>query len=174
MDKAHNVESVSLSGTTLRLRVDGKDWEIDLARHSDRLANATPEQRANFSSSFPTFQLGTHLLDKLCLPLPPEPAKPANARRSPRHFHAKSNCQPPDSSRPFFKKVASGAKRSFWTVLVPKFPFGNARSVRRTHLHRQALLTSSPEPTKSKKTIPDQIQSPIAKFIASTLQRIAR
>ena len=48
MDKAHDVETISFSGATLRLRVDGKDCEIDVARCSDRLANATPEQRSDF------------------------------------------------------------------------------------------------------------------------------
>jgi hypothetical protein len=48
MDKAHDVEDVLLRGTTMRLRVDGKEYEIDLARQSDRLVNATPEERADF------------------------------------------------------------------------------------------------------------------------------
>jgi len=48
MDKAHNVENVSLRDTILRLRVDGKDYEIDVARYSDRLARAKPEQRLDF------------------------------------------------------------------------------------------------------------------------------
>jgi hypothetical protein len=48
MDKAHDVENISFSGTILRFRVDGKDYEIDVARHSDRLVNATPEQRSDF------------------------------------------------------------------------------------------------------------------------------
>ena len=51
MNKAHHVENVSLSGSVLHLRVDGKDYEIDLAEHSARLAGATPEQRGNFTVS---------------------------------------------------------------------------------------------------------------------------
>lgn len=48
MDKAHGVEHVSFSGTTMRLRVDGKDYEIDVVGHSKRLAKATPEQQSSF------------------------------------------------------------------------------------------------------------------------------
>jgi len=51
MDKAHNVQNVAIEGTVLRLRVDGKNYELDLAKASRRLATATPEQRANFEVS---------------------------------------------------------------------------------------------------------------------------
>ena len=51
MDKAHNVESVSFSGTKMHLRVDAKDYTVDITRQSERLANATPEQRENFEVS---------------------------------------------------------------------------------------------------------------------------
>ena len=47
MDKAHKVESISFNGTTMLLRVDGKDYQIDITRQSRRLAAATPEQRKN-------------------------------------------------------------------------------------------------------------------------------
>lgn len=48
MEKVHDVETISLSGTILRLRVDGQDYEIDLARQSPRLANASPHEREHF------------------------------------------------------------------------------------------------------------------------------
>ena len=48
MDRTNDVESVSFSGTTMRLRVDGKTYEIDVTSQSGRLAHATPEQRSNF------------------------------------------------------------------------------------------------------------------------------
>ncbi len=51
MDKSHEVESVSFLGTVLHLRVDGKDYEIDVAEHSAKLTRATPEQRGNFAVS---------------------------------------------------------------------------------------------------------------------------
>lgn len=47
MDKAHKIENLSFSGTTMLLRVDGKDYQIDITRQSQRLAAATPEQREN-------------------------------------------------------------------------------------------------------------------------------
>ena len=48
MDRAHEVEQVSFVGTVMHLRVDGRDYEVDIDRQSKRLAEATPEQRANF------------------------------------------------------------------------------------------------------------------------------
>ena len=45
MDKAHDVRNVSVSGCLLHLDVDGKSYEIDLARQSQRLARATQGQR---------------------------------------------------------------------------------------------------------------------------------
>ena len=48
MEKAHSVESVTVSGTVMRLRVDGKHYEVDLARQSAALARATPQQRKHF------------------------------------------------------------------------------------------------------------------------------
>jgi hypothetical protein len=47
MDKAHEVSGVGFPGTMLHLRVDGKDYEVDVAQLSTRLAAATPEQQAN-------------------------------------------------------------------------------------------------------------------------------
>jgi hypothetical protein len=51
MDKAHDIQHVSFSGTTMHLRVDGKDCRIDIAGESERLRNATQEQRENFEIS---------------------------------------------------------------------------------------------------------------------------
>ena len=51
MDKAHEVQSVSFSGTTMFLRVDGKPYAIDIAKQSARLANATRTQREHFEVS---------------------------------------------------------------------------------------------------------------------------
>jgi len=48
MDKTHEVEQVSFAGTVMRLRVDGRDYEIDVASQSKRLAGASPEERENF------------------------------------------------------------------------------------------------------------------------------
>jgi len=51
MDRAHDVQSVSFSGTTMLLRVDGRDYEIDITQQSERLTKATREQRENFDIS---------------------------------------------------------------------------------------------------------------------------
>ena len=51
MGKAHNIQHVSLSGTVMRLRVDGEDYQIYIAGESQRLRNATQEQRENFEVS---------------------------------------------------------------------------------------------------------------------------
>jgi hypothetical protein len=47
MDKAHEVENISFSGSIMLLRVDGKDYQIDITPQSQRLAAATQEQREN-------------------------------------------------------------------------------------------------------------------------------
>lgn len=51
MEKAHDVQDVSLVAAILRLRVDGKRYEVDVTRESKRLADATPEQRPSFQVS---------------------------------------------------------------------------------------------------------------------------
>lgn len=51
MDKAHDVQGLTFSGTTMLLRVDGKEYRIDITKESDRLAKATQEQRENFEVS---------------------------------------------------------------------------------------------------------------------------
>ena len=51
MDKAHNIEEISLSGTVLRMSVDGAEYQIDLAAQSSPLANATQAQRERFEVS---------------------------------------------------------------------------------------------------------------------------
>ncbi len=51
MDKAHDVQGVTLSGTTMLLRVDGKEYRIDIAKESNRLARATQKQRESFEVS---------------------------------------------------------------------------------------------------------------------------
>ncbi len=51
MNKVHDVQHVSFSGTTMFLRVDGRDYRIDIARESERLRTATSQQRQNFEVS---------------------------------------------------------------------------------------------------------------------------
>jgi len=51
MARAHRVENIRLSGTTLTLVVDGKEYAVDLARQSPRLARATAEQLKTFELS---------------------------------------------------------------------------------------------------------------------------
>ncbi len=51
MDKAHNIEHVSFTDTIMHLRVDGKDYQIDVAGESERLRKATQAQRENFEVS---------------------------------------------------------------------------------------------------------------------------
>jgi len=48
MDKAHEVEQVSFIGTVMHLRVDGRDYEVDVAQQSKRLADASAEERERF------------------------------------------------------------------------------------------------------------------------------
>lgn len=51
MDKAHDIQKVAFVGTTMYLHVDGKKYEIDIAKSSERLATATQEQRERFEVS---------------------------------------------------------------------------------------------------------------------------
>lgn len=51
MNKAHDVQHVSFSGTIMELRVDGKVYRIDIADQSERLRNATQQQREHFEIS---------------------------------------------------------------------------------------------------------------------------
>ena len=48
MDKAHEVSKVSISGNNIHLLVDGREYDIDLSKHSEKLANASKEQRQHF------------------------------------------------------------------------------------------------------------------------------
>jgi len=51
MHKAHDVQTVTFSGPTMILQVDGKQYEVDITRQSERLAKATQRQRENFEVS---------------------------------------------------------------------------------------------------------------------------
>ena len=48
MDKAHEVTKVSFSDNKMHLLVDKREYEIDLSKHSQKLANASLEQRQHF------------------------------------------------------------------------------------------------------------------------------
>jgi hypothetical protein len=48
MDKAHEVSAISFSGDKMRLSVDAREYEIDIAAHSGKLAKASLEQQRNF------------------------------------------------------------------------------------------------------------------------------
>lgn len=51
MDRAHDVQKLMIAGTTMHLEVDGKEYEIDIAKQSERLAQATQEQREKYEIS---------------------------------------------------------------------------------------------------------------------------
>ena len=46
-----DVQHVSFSGSIMQLRVDGKEYQIDIANESERLRNATQQQREHFEIS---------------------------------------------------------------------------------------------------------------------------
>ena len=48
MDKAHEVTKVSFSGNEMHLLADGREFDIDFSKHSQKLANASLEQRQHF------------------------------------------------------------------------------------------------------------------------------
>lgn len=45
MDRAHEVKILAIDGPRMQLRVDGKEYAIDLNVQSRRLAQATQQQR---------------------------------------------------------------------------------------------------------------------------------
>lgn len=51
MDKAHNVQNVSFDGNTMLLSVDGKDYKVEISRHSTKLSKATLQQKQHFTIS---------------------------------------------------------------------------------------------------------------------------
>jgi hypothetical protein len=48
MNKAHEIRDARMSGTTLTIVVDGRQYRLDLAKVSKRLARATQPQRDRF------------------------------------------------------------------------------------------------------------------------------
>jgi len=61
MTKAHDIQGVSIKGTIMQLKVDGKVYEIDITKESERLAKASPEQRTHFEVSLAGY--GIHWTD---------------------------------------------------------------------------------------------------------------
>jgi hypothetical protein len=51
MHEAHHVTDLSVKGVHLRMKVDGQFFDVDLAKESSLLANATQEQRQNIEVS---------------------------------------------------------------------------------------------------------------------------
>jgi len=64
MDKAHEIGQAVVSGCHLHLLVDGESYEIDLARHSPRLARATQAQRQQIEVSPSGYGLHWPALDE--------------------------------------------------------------------------------------------------------------
>ena len=51
MDKAHVVQILAFQGSLMRLKIDGKEYEFDLAALSKRLVQATQAERENVEIS---------------------------------------------------------------------------------------------------------------------------
>ena len=51
MKKYHNVKNVRFEDQFLLLKVDGREYRIDLGRHSKKLATADQRTKANFELS---------------------------------------------------------------------------------------------------------------------------
>ena len=51
MYKSHDVQKVIFNGLLMFLKVDDKEYKINVAEQSNRLANATQEQREKFEIS---------------------------------------------------------------------------------------------------------------------------
>ena len=64
MDKAHDIGKVTVSGCVLHIEVDGKSYQIDLAKQSSRLAHATQAQRERIEVSPSGYGLHWPALDE--------------------------------------------------------------------------------------------------------------
>jgi len=51
MDRAHIVQDISFKGAWMYLKIDGKEYRVNLVEKSDRLARATQQQRENVEIS---------------------------------------------------------------------------------------------------------------------------
>jgi hypothetical protein len=51
MNKIHNVQHINFQGNILFLKVDNKDYEIDITTQSSKLTKCTESQRNNFKVS---------------------------------------------------------------------------------------------------------------------------
>lgn len=51
MDKAHDVQIFKFQGSLMSLNIDGKEYKIDLAKLSKRLAKATQAEREHVEIS---------------------------------------------------------------------------------------------------------------------------
>jgi hypothetical protein len=51
MNKAHNIRNLVITDKIMYLEVDGKKYKMDITKQSERLANATREQRERFEIS---------------------------------------------------------------------------------------------------------------------------
>ena len=49
--RVHRVDSISFAGNTMILRVDGREYTVDIGKQSARLTAATLEQRVHFDVS---------------------------------------------------------------------------------------------------------------------------
>ena len=47
MNRVHEVGNISFAGTTMRLIVDGRHYDIDISRLSAKLASASEQQRTH-------------------------------------------------------------------------------------------------------------------------------
>lgn len=61
MAELRSIKDVQIVGKTLKATIDGVSHTFDLARHSRRLANATPEQCAHIE--FAPIDFGIHWPD---------------------------------------------------------------------------------------------------------------
>ncbi len=51
MDKSHDVQNVSFDENLMLLSVDGKDYKVEISKHSKKLSNATLQQKQHFTIS---------------------------------------------------------------------------------------------------------------------------
>ena len=64
MPEIHNIENINFSGDSMFLRIDGKDYEFELKKHSKKLFNASQIEKENYIISPAGYGIHWPLIDE--------------------------------------------------------------------------------------------------------------
>ena len=69
MNKIHDVQKISFTGTTMKLHIDEKEYEIELGQYSKRLVDATQNKEKSLLFLHPDMEFIGPILTRI-FPLP--------------------------------------------------------------------------------------------------------